>query len=526
MSEEAFPYSTTTGVLLALPVEDVLKESAKAECPSYSDIFFERSRVAEAAGDHEVARAWSLLAHLCRVTLKASEQSEPFRPVWEDASGRTLVPGDMDEESAAAVRQLGFDVSDAELRSRLLDATWDRLRDPRAAREAVGSYLNAANGLFDPEHWTACFARIERAARLARQLRDTDLVDGVLKEVEDRVVELDGSDPLYLSCSLMDLLHYFGRGDPAAMRDIAEKGARHAEGNRDFERARTWHELVVRWCRRAGDDEGERAARIEVAASLHRQAEQSFEPGQELVASHFLEKAHEAYRNIPGMGVQAQKVYVQLRECQRRAVRLMGPITTKIPNMSELISGARDWVAGKSQREALLAFATVIQVTDFEHETKTARELMARYPLQGLFGGVTMDHSGRVVGRTRAAFTTDEKELELALWERVVRGVDLGYQVRAQARIVPAMNQLNFEHSFGLEDMADLVVHNPFVLRGTRSCSREGFSRGFVGISPRACRFSFPNLRIRFVTCLPDLGMRSRRGTSTDCRTSSRWARC
>ena len=55
---------------------------------------------------------------------------------------------------------------------------------------------------------------------------------------------------------------------------------------------------------------------------------------------------------------------------------------------------------------------------------------------------------------------------ELALWERVVRQVDLGHQVNAQTGIVPAMNQLNFEHSLGLEDMVDLVVDNPFVAPG------------------------------------------------------------
>ena len=479
MSEKAFPFSTTSEALLALPAGDALKESPNAECPSYSDVFFERAKVAEAAGDNEVARAWALLAHLCRVTLTASEPNQPFRPVWQDASGRTLVPGDMDEDTAAAIRELAFVVSDAELRSRLLDATWDRLRDPGAAREAVGSYLQAAEGLFDPEHWTAYVARMERAARLARQLRDSDLVDGVLEAIEDRVVELDGSDPLYLSCRLMDILYSFSRGDPAAMRGIAAKGARLAEGNGDFERARTWHELVGRWCHRAGDDQGERAARIAVAASFHRQAEQSPELGQELVASHVLEMAHEAYRNIPGMGAQAKKVYAQLREVQQRSLKHMGPITTEIPNVSELISRARDWVAGKSKQEALLALATVVQVTDFEREAKTARKLMARYPLQGLFGGVTMDEFGRVVGRTRSAFTTDENELDLALWEWVVRGADLGYQVDSQTGIVPAMNQLNFEHSFQLEDMVDLVVHNPFVPPGHEELFARGFLAGF-----------------------------------------------
>ena len=268
--------------------------------------------------------------------------------------------------------------------------------------------MEAAKGMFDPENWCAYAARLERATRIARQLRDYDLVREVLQEVEDRVVEMDGSDPLYLSCRLMDLLLEFERGDPASMGVIAEKGASLAEGNGEFDRAWAWHDLVCRWCRRAGDDEGEKAARIAMAASLRRQADQCTEPGQELLAAHFLEKAREAYRQIPGQRAAADEVYAQLREFQIRSVQHLGRITTEIPNASELIGHTRNWMAGKSKREALLALATVVQVTDFEKETETTREMMAKYPLQGMFGGMTIDSFGRVVGRTNAAWTTDE----------------------------------------------------------------------------------------------------------------------
>ena len=479
MSEEEFAYSATGELLMALPVGEALKESREPECPAYSGVFFKRAGAAKATGNHEVWRAWALLAHLCRVVLTPSEPGEPFRPVWQEAGGRTFVPRDMDEESAAAVREFGLAVTDEELRSRLLDATWERLRDAGAAREAVRSYVEAANALFDPEHWTAYVGRIERAARLARQLRDKGLVDDVLQEVEIRVVELDGGDPLYMSCRLMDLLHDFERGDPLAMRDIAAKGACLAEGKGDFERARTWHDLVGRWCRRAGDDEGEKGARFAMAGTLHRQAEQCSEPGQELVAAHFMEKAHEAYRNIPGMRARADEIYAQLREVQRRSAKHMSRITTRIPDASAMIRDARDCVAGKPLREALLALATFVRVTGFEQETENARGLMEKYPLQSLFGGVRLDHSGLVVGRTRAAFTTDETEFERALWERVVQHVDLRYQLIAQTGIVPAINQLNFEHSLTLEDMVDIVVDNPFVPQGREELFARGFLAGF-----------------------------------------------
>ena len=183
-------------------------------------------------------------------------------------------------------------------------------------------------------------------------------------------------------------------------------------------------------------------------------------------------------------------------------------------------------MAGKTLREALLALATVVRVTDFEDETETALELMNKFPFQGMFGGMTIDGSGRVVGRTRAALTTDPGEFEQALWERVVRGADLSYQVRTQTGIIPAINQINFEHSFLLEDLVDLVVDNPFVPRGHEELFARGFLAASGGVSQRAYPFSCRSLKIRFVTCLRSPGMNSRRETATGYRTSFRWAGC
>ena len=61
MSDEAFPFATTTEVLMALAVGDALKAIAKPECPAFGYVFLERARVAEASADHEVARARALL---------------------------------------------------------------------------------------------------------------------------------------------------------------------------------------------------------------------------------------------------------------------------------------------------------------------------------------------------------------------------------------------------------------------------------------------------------------------------------
>jgi Domain of unknown function (DUF4209) len=479
MSDGSFSLSTTADVLLVLDVAGALAESEKPMCWNYGNVFFGRAKEAEAGGDAEAARAWALLAQLCRVSLQESNASEPFRPMFETSDGRSLMPGDLDQVTADAVRRLGLAAEDPELRARLLDITWERLRDAEAAREAVRSYIDAANRLFHPRHWIDYVDRAERGLRLAQVLEDQALSEAVLADIEQKVIDLDGSDPSFMTARLMELLHEFRKGDPEQMSEIARKAATSAEGQNDFERMRSHLENLRRWRRRADDDEGEREAKIAIAHSYEQQAGLHSAGGGELLAAVWLEKAHESYRNIPGMRGKADEVYERLRTAQQAACGTMQEIQSDAIDISELVKAARDHVAGKPFREALLALATVIPTRDFDREQASVRELMERYPLQGMMGGVKIDRDGRVVAHRTVAFGADEAEAEQALWERVVEHVTMSYQLIVHAQIVPALNQFTFEHSPSLRDLRDLVVNNPFVPQGHEELFAQGFLAGF-----------------------------------------------
>jgi len=228
MSDEAFHLSTTPEILLGLPIDEALTESDKAEVWSYGQVFFAKATQAEASGHAAIATAWRLIGQLSQVRMQESDPGEPFHPIFEGPQGRSILPSDLDDVSAQAVRQFAMAIRDPELRARLLDIIWERLRDPEAARQAAQSYIDAANRLFDPEQWVAYVTRIERAVRLARQLGDQSLLDFALAEIERRVIELDGGDPLFMTVRLMELLHEFRKGDPNVMSRIAAKAARAA----------------------------------------------------------------------------------------------------------------------------------------------------------------------------------------------------------------------------------------------------------------------------------------------------------
>ena len=224
--------SIDADVLLSLPIDEAITESDKQECWEYGKVFDARAEASERAGESRTATAWRLLSALVQVMLQASDRSEPFRPWLEMQDRRTLVPNDLDDTTAAAVHHLAEQVSDPELRARLMDIIWDARRDHLAAQDAIERYLESAARLMDPEEWLPYVERCERALRLAKHIGHDGLQNTVLSEIEGRVLELDGTDPLYMTNRLMELLIEFDRGDPEQMSAIAEKAASLAEGNK------------------------------------------------------------------------------------------------------------------------------------------------------------------------------------------------------------------------------------------------------------------------------------------------------
>ncbi len=483
--------SVDADVLLSLPIGVAIAESDKQECWYFGQVFSAR---AKEAGETQTASAWALLSALAQAMLQAGDRSEPFRASLEMPGWRTLVPTDLDDPTAAAVHALAKQVSDPELRARLMDITWDARRDHLAARDAIRSYLQSAARLMDPEHWPPYVDRCERALRLATQIRDDELQASVLVEIEDRVLELDGTDTMFMTNRLMELLIEFDRGDPEKMCVIAEKGASMAEGREEFDKARSHLENLVRWSRMAKNEEAERGAKIRIAASYERQAELCSDDGEFLLVAHWLERAHECYRGISGLREKTNEVYRRLLKSQRRGLDEMEEVSTGPTDITEYIVQTRKHVSRLTFRRALLALATVAKPTNYDSVTQQARELMEEFPLQGLFGGVIMGDDGRVVARRSSASPGDKDQEEQALWERVAENVIELKRFEVQTAVAPALNQIMFEHNPELRDLRDLVVHNPFVPDGHEELFARGFLAGLRGDFPEALSILIPQM--------------------------------
>ncbi|MEH2374217.1 DUF7380 domain-containing protein [Nostoc sp.] len=107
------------------------------------------------------------------------------------------------------------------------------------------AYLQSATELEDPEKWSWCFKRIERAIWLARKINHK--FEDVVSHIETVLDRCNGEDPMWLSAKLMELLQEYKLGNPTKYAALAEKAATLAESNNDWRRARNYWEISVQW---------------------------------------------------------------------------------------------------------------------------------------------------------------------------------------------------------------------------------------------------------------------------------------
>lgn len=142
------------------------------------------------------------------------------------------------------------------------------------ASTAVFSYIELFWILFDPEHWTGCISKIERALQIVVMLgRENNPFNTCVETIEISLKELNGEDPLFLSSKLMELLIEYHVGDPEHYSMLSEKIAIKAEESVDLRRARSYWEICSKWHHLRKDLESQREKLKCYAESYVKEAE-------------------------------------------------------------------------------------------------------------------------------------------------------------------------------------------------------------------------------------------------------------
>jgi hypothetical protein len=483
--------------------QKAIEESRKKECSDYSMLFRAKALEALESGDTKAQQVLILLSNITSMRLKLDSPEEPFGPMVEFQGGRTSTVDDLDESQLGLLKEVVSDITDAELRARIADVLCIRKPDFRMADLAISSYLESAKTLEHPYHWPATVERAERAFQLATQWgRNSGRFAEVVSHIEEVLASCDGEDPLFLSGRMMQLLQERGVGDAASNAVRAEKLARRAESEQEWDRAKEYWEVKANWHFMAKGKEQALAARVLAAETHVKKADEALRrtPPSYMHAAAFINFAIEALRRIEGTKDRVRALHKTLLEYQEKSTAEMINLSESAPIPGEMIDYAVSQVKEKPILEALLSLATIYPLPKVTDLRSKAEEYRKKYIGRQLFPNVLLSTLGRTVSR-------QAQSEEGAILEDMYSLASTYRATRVQALIEPARRHILSEHYVRVQDFLPFVSDSPFIRPGREWIVARGFHAGLQGDFLTAVHFLIPQLEDSIRYILSQLGV-------------------
>jgi len=437
---------------------------------------FDMSLKAKSDGDDRLADTYRLLSGVLRPRV------ELMAKIDSSTNQFHVTPASLTEEERVLLASLVDQVSDPELRARFADYLWIANRDRKYGEIAVDEYVASALRLRDPEKWTGCAGRYERAAKLAASLgKKNERFTRTVRLVEEYLRELDGTDPLFLSERLMTILLDLKQGDPSQYAQLAEKCALAAEARGNFYLALHYWNLQ-RSCYSAIDDvDGQRRARVAAAESVIKDGEsRTFgEQASFVTAADFLHRGVVMLTKAGASQEHINEIAVRVKEYQQKGLLELKKHSAPF-DASAFIADARAAVAGKTLADAVAEFA---QMPRLPNRASVRREVLRRaktFVFTHLFAEVKLNAEGAPIAG-RGSVSGDETEETSNVLALMYVDVVNSFSVEIQTTIQPAWRVIQDEHDIREDDMSVIAQQSWFVPPSREPYFAKGMAAGFNG---------------------------------------------
>lgn len=498
--------------LASIKLDGLLQGVERFDCNTYSG---EVSRLArdEARWSAEQHECFRFVNAVLTMMLHAGQPTEPFGPMFAIGEQRGAIPADFPKEELRGLQPWAMSLSDPELRARFLDVLWIQARSFPAAQGAVEAYIASALRLEDPKEWTSCLERLERALRLSVGLGKggVDLRLRVLGEIQAMLERYRGTDPLYLSLRLTQLLLEFKHGDARQFAEFAKAAAVAAVKAQDFWRAQEYYQLAAECHRSVGDADDEAAALRSSAESLVKEAELAQkQPGRgAMVAASILSDAVEAMRQAPGGRERATELHERLVVLQQESVTELKSVSTSI-DTTDLLQRALTTVREKPINDAVYALCKMASSPSIVKLKQQVYEQARVAVLGSLITCEVVNSRGRVVALAPGLENgVDDLKHEGLRW-RMFRQARLLRGLTMKAMLNPARAEILDAHGVDRIQLISLIKYSPWIPPNHTESVLRALVAGFHGDMLVAGHLVPPQLEamVRYV-------VESRGGTTT-----------
>lgn len=467
----------------------------REEIDNYSTPLFAAAKVAAEAGDRRAEQVHVLLGSASSMFYDSNDAAEPLKPMFVMANSRSAALSDFEDQHLDPIAAVYAEIADREMKARLADILWIRRKDHQAARVAAAAYLEGAKALMDPAEWVHGFHRLQRAMQIAGALgKQSAERNAVADYALQLLAKLDGSDPLYLTRSIIDLALAYKIGDPALLAGYAEKSADGAESRQDWITAADYWAIVAT-CRRKAGNEADA-----INASLrHGEAQISVgeamagKPG--LAAEHWFEQGLLTLRQAGAPKERQEELMKRLHALQKERLDHLGKIETSVPIDPKLIEHIEK-VKGMSLRDALAFWAIQVRPIGRERLREMVREHVTKSPLSSIFSNSILREDGKVDFVIPAMPLNEEPSEELLLlhmWRMAEMTRPVTAWMAEQIR-----HMIAGEHPWEEGCLDWLLNDNLFVPKGREPIFARGLQAGIEGDYIVATHLLIPQLENSF----------------------------
>lgn len=465
-----------------------LDASKERECHAYATVF------RTLASEHP-DKDWGMLQTVFNYHFRKENVAAPFGPMAVMDGNRTGIPEDLQDDQLDALESTLVGVEDPEYRARVADVLWLRRRNPQIARQAVADYLESGKRLEDPERWTRCMERYERALRLARQIEPKgELPKTILSHLQDRVFHYDGSDPLYFTSHALELLTYFRYGDFQKLATIAGRIAEESRKRGDYRRARTYYGNQAGLLKLAKEAAAAERALDASAETTFEEAEAREAAGDFMAAHAFFADVIREFRNRPSLRDRVADIQARYSKLGEKVLEGMSPVTSGEIDISKYVQRSKEAVAGLNWDDAFFTLLTYVPLIDPAKLRMQVEKQSHKTPFQAMVASSIYDAAGRKIGVRPSAFTDDPAQLELAMEGFMERDASIHRDLSVNARIAPMMRQMLTEHEISKETIAKLIGDSELLPEDRKDWFFEAFAAGFASDFSAALHILIPQV--------------------------------
>lgn len=412
-----------------------------------------------------------------------NESERNYLPMFTVSNGyRTFSMDDFQITDTEMLIAVASAVDSVWMQAQLFDILWLLSKDYRHGQNSVLAYLKWFEDAFDPNKWVKCDRIIRRALDISKQLgKSTQEYKQVRQTINQAIFELNGTDPLFLSINLIELVF------PDASREDAEKylqlvnkiiRQRLDEQNKNFLLVEETFSIQRNLLKRLNYDEDIIKSNLNLGDYYEKQADKLVEGNDEFRAIMLLQKACSVYSKI-----KCEKLLVvraRISQLQQKAIGHMKPIPFEF-DVQPIYETILKLFSGLTLQETIIQLSRLVQFYKVEEVEQKVIEEQKQFIFKSLFPNAILNEHGQITEKIPPLDIENPNEDPDLFHKHMVHFVSERRHFGEAVALKFAYKFLQDAGTLTDPDLDFLVYDNPIVPDGREEIIRIGLYLGLSG---------------------------------------------